>query len=501
MYDYDAERTPYRARTRARATGRQPLVAAGAALLTLTALGGALVAAIATQPRSGAHATASPYLGLVNLGMPTAPQPFMSDTLAITKHERQSCNDSSAPPWDGGTCSMQADHGAACDAPPATHSTGEGYAGEVFVCHDHLMTAFNAAGAGVIAFQPNQLVDFSGGAATVAISRSTRITSGRDYTEFYFVPFEQQLAYSADANIGESEKQAQTFIRVFMGTHPGSGNTFNVTERVNGVDAGVPGNNWQTVEQATGLVDSAVTRTPITMTISQTHFTLASNGFTFYDAALPIKFPVSQAVFQVQHASYDPTKNDEGAPDTWHWSNLAISSAVPYYQQMAMPEAAGDYSGLTNRITFAAAPAGAFLRFQGYNRHWDSFGGGYDISFDNGATWAPWHLVSGTGDNSLGSFWQSIPTGATSALLRGSSGWYARDFYVMALGGASAAQPVAPTATGTMPTMPMGTPSPTEAPPASSPAPAPLPINGVPCTVTINGVTRNGTCTGTFTPA
>jgi hypothetical protein len=391
---------------------------------------------VTTSPAPGGVAGA--YLGLVNMGMPTAPQPFMSDTFAITKHQRQSCTDSGSPiPWDGGTCAMQADHGATCEPPPAMHAITTAYAGEVFVCHDHLMTALHGSGAGVIEFQPNQLVDFSGGAATVSINRSTHITSARDYTEFYFVPFDQQFAYSADGAIGETKKESRTFIRVFMSTQ--SGNTFNVTERVNGVDADVPGDNYDSLESKTGLVDSAATRTPITMTISQTHFKLASNGFTFYDATLPIAFPTTHAVFQVQHVSYEPDKNGQGSPDTWHWSNLAISSAVSYYQQMAMPEATGDYSGLTNRVSFASAPAGAFLRFQGYNQHWDSFGGSYSISFDNGATWTPWHLVSGTEDNSLGSFWQSIPAGATSALLRGSSGWYARDFYVMALGGASAA--------------------------------------------------------------
>jgi hypothetical protein len=47
-----------------------------------------------------------------------------------------------------------------------------------------------------------------------------------------------------------------------------------------------------------------------------------------------------------------------------------------------------------------------------------------------------------------------------------------------------------------MPT-PMPTPTPTPSP-SPSPTPAPIGINGVPCTVTINGVQMTGTCTGTF---
>src|SRR5262249_1420250 len=42
--------------------------------------------ATTSSPAPGGVAGA--YLGLVNMGMPTAPQPFMSDAFAITKHQR-----------------------------------------------------------------------------------------------------------------------------------------------------------------------------------------------------------------------------------------------------------------------------------------------------------------------------------------------------------------------------------------------------------------------------
>ena len=53
--------------------------------------------------------------------------------------------------------------------------------------------------------------------------------------------------------------------------------------------------------------------------------------------------------------------------------------------------------------------------------------------------------------------------------------------------------------TGTGTPIPTPTPSPTNTP-TPTPTPAPQPINGVPCTVTINGVQQTGTCSGTFTP-
>ena len=43
-------------------------------------------------------------------------------------------------------------------------------------------------------------------------------------------------------------------------------------------------------------------------------------------------------------------------------------------------------------------------------------------------------------------------------------------------------------------------PTPTPAPPTPTPTPAPQPISNVPCTVVINGVSEQGTCSGTFTP-
>lgn len=476
-----------------------------ARLIVVAAL---LLVMSAFSPTSGASAAPAPYLGLTAMGMPSSPQPYMPSDFALTKHQRQTCGTSIdngfGPPADGGTCPMIASHGADCSAPPATHPIGMAYADEMFICHDHLMTAFDPNGAGILEFQPNQLVDFSGGPATVSISRSTFNTTAngsRDYTEVYFVPFADQLAYNTDDNIGEVQKEARTYIRVEMRTQ--GGNTFAATEQVNGVQADLPG-DFTTLEDATGLVDSAVIRTPIAFTLSATHFTLSCNGHVFIDANLPMTFPVTQVVPQFEHVSYDPEK-DGDVPNTWHWSDLSISSAVPYYLQMAMPEAVGDYGdlGLQNFISFPAAPAGSFLRFQGFNdQDPNGFAGNYDISFDGGATWTHWASKTPQ-DMSLGSFWQPIPTGAFSAILRGGSGWYARDFYVMSLNGAKPQPTPTPTSMPTVtPTAlpPTPTPIPTATPsPTVSPTPVTITIQNVPCIVTLNGVQQSGTCSGTFT--
>jgi hypothetical protein len=423
------------------------LLCASAALLLVTACAtptsaGHRTARTAHPSATAASAVQAPagsYVGLIKMGMPSAPEPFMSNEIAFTKHLRSTCGsvqNGYGPPADGGTCSMLADHGSACQPPPATHPIGSAYTDEVYVCHDHLMTAMDGASAGMIEFNANQLVDFSSGPATVSISRSTQANSSRDYTEFYFVPFAEQLAYSADGIIAETQKEARDYVRVVVATN-GHETTFRVQERVGGGIHEVQGDWWDSVEARTGLVDSATIRTPIEFTLSRTHIRVSMNGFTPYDTDLPVPFPVTQAVFQVQHISYAPTQENGGTPNTWHWSNLIISHAVPYYQQMAMPEAvgdSGDYGWLGTTIHFAPAPAGALLRFQGFNyAPWQhSFASGFQISFDNGATWAAWHDMTPQ-DDGMGSFLQPIPEGATSAILRGQSGWYARDFYVMSL--------------------------------------------------------------------
>jgi hypothetical protein len=462
-------------------------------------------AVVLQRSGQGAQANSAPYLGLMNTGMPTAPQPYMPSGFAVTKHLRGSAYNTA--PFDGGT-SMIADHGADCAGPPATHTESGAYATMLFVCHGHIMTAINSDhnGYGEILFQPDQLVDWSAGPATVSISVSTFKTSGRDWFSFMLVPFNEQEAIVTDGQEAEPIRMPRD--TVTWGTCPNNGIAFcDASETINSVNQDVPNHDaWTNLEDIVGA--SKTIRTPITATISRTHFTLVAGGHTFADGDFAVPLPFTQAVFQVMHHGYTASKDgcqyvpkEQAAlglcqaPDTWHWSNLAISSAVPYALDMAMPDAAGDHAGLGHSITFAPAPADAHLRFQWFDACCHGVSG--SISFDGGQTWAALHvqdMQNPAGDNPANgsNIWQPVPQGATSALLRGSSGWYARDFYVMAQGAGGG--------TTSAPTTPASAPTTTPMPPMSAPSPAPLPINGVPCTVTINGTTRTGTCSGMFSP-
>lgn len=443
----------------------------------------ALLALAAVVP-NGAQAAGVPYLGLSAMGMPSAPLPWMPTDFAVTKHFRQSSGALGyGPPADSGNEPMLADHGADCSAPPATHQQGTDYASLAFICHDHLMTAINSGAYGQVQFQPAQLVDFSSGPATVSISVSTLARADRDWLDWFFVPFNEQLALTTDDNDPENIKLPRDSVQVLEHNYE-----FTFTkafETVNGNQTQIPTNWWQNVTDYTPA--SAVTRTPITFVISRTHLTVSAAGHTFIDTAFPVPLPFTQAVFQSAHHSYDVTK-DGGTPNTWHWSDLSISNAVPYYLGMGMPDAAGTYSWLTTRTTFAPAPSGAHLRFQWFNGNYDLHSEGF-VSFDNGATWAVLNeqalTQTPTGGVSAINIWQAVPAGATSAMFRGPAGWYARDFYVMAPAGAVAPTPTAsatatptPSAIATPTTAPTRTPQPTSTPvpPTATPVATATPV-------------------------
>jgi hypothetical protein len=469
-------------------------------LASVVAISGAIIAGVALQQRPSAHAAPTSYLGLVNLGMPTAPQPFMPSNFAITEHLRNAPD--YGPPVTGGT-SMTADHGPGCEAPPTTHQADGSYASMVWVCHDHVMTSISSAnnGYGEISLQPNQLVDFSDGAtATVDISVSTWRMSDRDWLDFNFSSFNQQLAYPVDSSLPDGQGLAENDVQVSMCSS--NGDAWCAYQYVNGQETQLQGDSFTQLQQIPGFSVSKSVRTQLEFQISATHFKFwaPTLHYVFYDVALPHPLSFDQAIFQFTHHSYTTTKDpNDWAPaeqqaaglgnmaGTWHWSNLAIDRAVPYFLSMGMPEAAGD--GIGSAVDFAQpAPAGAMLRFVDHGPH-------TQVSFDGGTTWQTPAVQQHTTDKGAANIWQPVPAGTRHILLRGGSGWYARDFYLMAPPSSGGTSPPAPgTATATpMPAMP--SPTPTGA------IPPPVTINNQPCTVVLSGVSQSGNCSGTFTPS
>ena len=109
-------------------------------------------------------------------GTPSLPQPFAEHgefaDFDVQVHSRDHDRWFNLEP-------INAQHGADCSGPPASH-VNTSYAGSVFICNNHLMTAINASGYGVIYLTPNQLFDFSEG-SSVTFDISTERMSTRDW--------------------------------------------------------------------------------------------------------------------------------------------------------------------------------------------------------------------------------------------------------------------------------------------------------------------------------
>jgi hypothetical protein len=97
-------------------------------------------------------------LGLAfTFGSPATPQP-LGQNGEYAHFDVQTHSRDSVTGFDG----MNAQHGAGCEAPPATHPVTS-FADSVFVCNGHVMTAANAGGYGLIALTPSQVLNCSTG--------------------------------------------------------------------------------------------------------------------------------------------------------------------------------------------------------------------------------------------------------------------------------------------------------------------------------------------------
>jgi hypothetical protein len=122
----------------------RPLIAAALLLCTLPALLPVTVAPAQTAPGT--------FVETFD-GNPTIPQPWRQAgwsprwAVGVTSRDRPTFDR-----LDG----MNAEHGADCAGPPATHPTSA-YEDAVFQCKDHVMTAISAGGYGMISLTPNAM--------------------------------------------------------------------------------------------------------------------------------------------------------------------------------------------------------------------------------------------------------------------------------------------------------------------------------------------------------
>ncbi len=423
------------------------------ALVLLVGLVGSLIATPSVDLTAFAQ---SGYWISMFTGTPAAPLPYDPSTWDVQVHSRDVAY------WkqlEG----MNAHHGSNCAGYPNVHPISS-YDDAVYQCNDHVMTAINAEGYGLIMLTPNQMVDFSAGEATVNFDMSTFRSSTRDWVSLWLSPFEDQIPLPLPRSFPDLTGNPRRGLHVQMGVFNGQSMFQGFTLR-DYAETEITTNPYTTYESF--LTTSAVRRDTFQLRISRTSvkFGMPAYNQWWIDRTIP-DLGWSRAVVQLGHHSYNPRKacNFDGSciPNTWHWDNVSISNAVPF----TISKADLSYVDSTTRpyVNFpVGAPTGSYLRFSG-------IGTNIQVSFNGGQSWqsAPLHPVETAPEEHFKPYWMAVPTGTSRVYLRG-SGWYGGDWMARGIAVWSQNLSAAPTATPVPPTAtPIPTPTPIPLPPASS---------------------------------
>ncbi len=436
--------------------------------------------------------------GLLAILVVLSPGSYTGDLFAQAAGYLQTFDGSPATPlfwrpvdWDitilgHGTTSiepMQADHGPDCSGPPNTHLISQ-IEQTVFICNAHVMTAMNN-GYGAIYLTPNQLLDFSQGAAVLKWDMSTARTSSRDWVDIVIMPYADNLQINfQDVHLPQNALHLEL---------AGGNGVFVPTIYRNGVAERVSADTyhtWDMIFANFGLQASAVRRDTFELTLSRTHirFRMPAYNLTWIDTDIPA-LAWSQGVIQLNQRSYNPNKacdfDGTCGPNTWHWDNVSVAPAA----QFTLLRGDRRFVDATTSATVnfpAAAPSNANLRFTGVGKP-------IDFSIDGGRSWVTAHVQppAAPADNpSMGdNFWSPIPAGTRSVMLRGTRqgtvAWSAQDISIWAPG----PQVIIPTQTPVV-QQPLPTSTPTTVPSAPTRTPTPVPggNNSSPATATPTSV-------------
>lgn len=388
---------------------------------------------------------------------------------------------------------MTAQHGLNCEGPPATHQMGGDYPSHVFICNDHMMTALNASGYGVIYLTPNQMVDFRNDTAVIRWDMSTLRTSTRDWVDVWISPYSEHLQLPLQGWLPDVNGPPRRAVHVYMDQFNGQSVFKGAIYRdFNSQD--IPGNTWTSYN--TFLTPDASRRDIFELQISRTRvkFGMPAYNFWWIDTAIA-DLGWDTGVVQLGHHSYTPFKDCTNCgPNTWHWDNVSIQPAIPF-TIIKSDRRYVDAANTSIPVRFSQpAPANAHLRFRGRSER-------SEMSFD-GVNWQPVALqnISISTSDRFRPHWQPVPQGIQQVYLRGSGGWWGNDWMLADISlwtQNSSTQPV-PTVTTipTMTTTPVATPTSTPTR-VSSPTTLPSPTLLSTSTPTM---TRTAVPSATFTP-
>jgi hypothetical protein len=339
-------------------------------------------------------------------GQPDRPKSWRPADWEVTVHSRDPHTWLSPRPMD-------AMHGDTCTPPRAMH-TVISYDDAVFICNDHLMTAINASGYGVIYITPGQLVDFAEGDTVIRFNLSTLRTSPRDWIDLWVSPYADHLQLPLEEWLPDLNGPPRHAVHVKMESLNGT-TPFKAFVYRNFQEEDL-GGHWQ-VGYERFLEPSALRRDTFELRLSRTHVRFGMPAYDFWWVDTDIAdLGWDQGVVQFGHHSYDPTRNcPTCGPNTWHWDNVYISSAIPF----TMLRADRRYVDPDTEpgVTFPGpSPAGSRLRFAGVGRN-------IEVSLDGGATWEPAQLQTQMRYDytRFQSYWTPIPAGVASVQFRGES--------------------------------------------------------------------------------
>jgi hypothetical protein len=411
--------------TRRRSPVLVPLLAA-LTLLISSSVSQAQTAPPATGPLAAASTIYLPLVSHLSLGglppgafkatfdgTPASPQTWNPTGWDVAVHSRD------VNTWEQ-LEAMPAMHGADCGAPPATHTVSN-YEDAVFQCRNHVMTAIQAGGYGVIYLTPNQMVDFSRGEAVIRWDMSTLRTSMRDYVDVWITPYEDNLELPFELGEVDLTGAPRNAIQVRMDL---ARNSFFAT-RYENFDS-TPIGEVSVLDYSSFLTPDAARRDTFELRISNGRLRFgmpAYNAWWVNSSFAPLDW--TQGVVQFGHHSYNPLKDCSSCQaNTWHWDNVLISPAVPFTMIHTDRRAV---ERATPSVTLERpAPANANLRFAG-------IGDDLQVSFDGGKTWQAAQMQkqdpSLLKDEHFKNFWMPIPAGTRQVRFRGQA-WWGADWLV-----------------------------------------------------------------------
>lgn len=387
-------------------------------------------------------------------GAPASPTQYSPPDWDIRVHDRD------MPKNPGVLHSMQAQHGSMCEGPSVTHTVD--HADEaVFQCNDHVMTAINGNAYGVIYLTPPYMVDFSAG-GTVSFDVSQGDQSGRDWIDLWVSPYADNIALPLQDDLPDLNGPPRNALHIQQDF---SDNKWQLKVVRDGAQT-----DYGFGPTASGFTPDFARRDNMRLTLTpeagglRVRFEMPQYGQVLVDQLIPA-LGWSQGVVQIGHHSYDPAKDGAGSPNTWHWDNVSIDPAVPFYIQKASGDRYITNSGV---VTFPPAPENAVLRFSALGR-----------PTVNGVALDP--RVPSDHPEHANSFQVSVPAGSTSATVNlGPLSWYnldylAQDFYIWAPGGAAPTPTATPSPTASPTPTPTVEPTPSPTPsPTATPTPTPV---------------------------